>query len=792
MYDTALIKQRFSCVEAARQLGLSIRKSGDRCVSPLRKDAANKTSFVVYEQWWYDFGAARGGDVIDLWAELRFDGNRGRAIYDLAVRTGTPQDREDPDTDWMEYTQDLCNRAAWWHSRLTDGDRDYLHARGLTDATIDALLMGRTEEGRLSIPYRKNGYVAYYCTRYLPGGKYPESKYRKQKLDGMCEHVPWGLDTLNREGETLVIAEGAFDAISFWQEGFPVLSAITGNFSREQLPQVLAAARRFKQVLIVYDNDPKTHAGEHFTQRMANILLKARVPFLVGQVPAPYHDISDYYAAGNSLAPIVENAVDGLLHVALQFTEFSQLEQFCYQICRHIKRSRLDGLFSQLEKSNRFSEKAVKLLYKSCTTAPPENIIAGEILRERQLIYIISVGFYEYSSGVWTRIPDETVQSYADQTYGEFSTAQRLSAVCKLLKIRAQENVLFDRQPVWNFINGTLELDTGNFREARPGDYCSFQAKYPYNPQAVCPNWEQFIRDITAGDARAEELLQFIPAYALFHDCPHEKIFVLTGNGGNGKSKYLQLLGELFGEENCSHLPPRALLDKFQIIQLRSSIINLAGEIRSDLRDVEEQMKLIASGEPVSGCYKGEQFVTFRPRTKLVYASNGQLVSGDTSEGLARRLSIVDFKVRFVDNPDPTDPLQKQRDISIARRLSAEIATGGIFNWVYAGYKMLKTVGYFTETRDQEELLQDFKTASDPVILFYEDYAPRESLLSNEQLYSDYRLWCDQNGYKPLNSNWFHRNFRQAAKRDYIPVRTGQGKGYQRRPAGRETAAVDS
>lgn len=780
MYDTTMIKQRFSCTEAAKELGLPIYRSGDRCVSPLRSEATNSTSFVVHDDFWYDFGAGKGGDVIDLWAELRCNGNRGKAIYDLAVKTGVQSDRT-VDGDWIQYTQALCNQAAWWNSQLTNEDRQYLKSRGLTDNTIDALLIGRTEDGRLSIPYRKNGYIAYYCTRYLPGGRWPESKYRKQKLDGMCEHIPWGLDTLTRKGDILVIAEGAFDAISFWQENYPVLSAITGMFSQEQLPQVIAAMRRFKQVLLVYDNDPATHAGEKFTERMADILTKAHIPFLVGQVPVPYHDVSDYYAAGNSLEPIVANAVDGLEHIVLQFKEFADLESFCYQISRHIKRSRLDELFTALEHSNRFNEKALKSLFKACTTAPSENIVAGEIKNSHRLVYILFVGFYEYLSGVWKRLPDEIIQGYADQAYGEFSTAQRVAAVCRLLKVRVQENILFDRSPVWNFVNGTLELDTGIFREARPGDYCSIQSQYPFDPQAPCSHWEQFIDDITCGDAHAAELLQFIPAYALFHNCPHEKIFVLTGNGGNGKSKYLQIIGELFGEDNCSHLPPRALLDKFQLIQLRSTIINLAGEIRSDLHDVGEQMKLISSGEPISGCYKGEQFVTFRPRTKLVYACNGQLQSDDTSEGLTRRLVIVDFKARFVDNPDPKDPYQKQRNIAISDALMEEIATGGIFNWVYAGYKMLRTVGYFTETHDQNELIRDFKAASNPVLLFYDEYHPVDAQLTNDQLYSDYRLWCDRNGFRPLNSSWFHRNFRKVAEHDYEPFRSATMKGYKKK-----------
>ena len=781
MYDIEQIKQRLSCVDVAQRCGLPITKSGDRCVSPLRAGASNPSSFVVDDEFWYDFGDGRGGDCIDLMAEIQFNGDRGSAIRELARLTGVVDNDPRPD-GWLAYTQNLCNMVAHWQTRLTAEDRDYLHSRGLSDFTIESLRLGRTDDGRLSIPYIKNGYVAYYCTRYLPGGAYPDSKYRKQKRDDYCEHIVWGLDTLNRSEDILVIAEGAFDAMSFVQEGYPCISAITGSFSKDQMPTVLAAARKFKKVLIVYDNDAKSHAGEKFTYRMANTLVKNRIPFIVGTVPAPYKDVSEYYAVGGDLSKIIDAAVDGTHYIAGTLHDFEELEKFIYMVARHTKRTKLESLFGYLRKTSDFDSKRLETLFKSATTAPPETMVADELMKKHKLLFIDSVGFYEYSGGVWQRRSDTFIKAYADKQYGEFSTAQRIGAICNLLKSRARQDVSFNQNPVWNFINGTLELDTGKFRDHNPNDYCSFQASYPYNPDATYSSWSQFIDDVTGGDPKSSELLQFIPAYVLFQSCPHEKIFVLTGSGGNGKSRYLEVLRQLFAPA-VSHLKPRALLDKFQLITLRESFINLAGEIRSDLRDVEEAMKSISSGEPQSACFKGEQFVNFIPRTKLVYACNGQISSGDTSDGLARRLIIVDFKMKFVDIPDPEDPYQRRKDIHILDKLADELQSGGIFNWVYAGYKLLRTVGYFTETSDQAELISDFKRASNPVLLFYEDFIqpnmPEE--LQNKVLYWDYKQWCDDNGHKPMASNWFHREFRVVAERHYEAVRNSKSKGYKKK-----------
>lgn len=777
MYDIVKIKERINCVALAQQLGLPISKAGDRCVSPLRTGATNKTSFHVEDQFWFDFGDSRGGDVIDLLAELKYSGDKGAAIRELAKITGVEDDNKHSG-NWVQYTQNLCNQIAFWQTKLTSDDRAYLHSRGLTDQTIETLKIGRTEEGRLSIPYFKNGYVAYYCTRYLPGGAYPESKYRKMRRDDLCEHIVWGLDSLSREGDTLIIAEGAFDAISFYQENFPVISAITGHFSREQLPTVLSVAKQFRRVFIVYDDDSKTsNAGEKFTQRMARILLRHRIPFVIGTVPAPYHDISDYYAAGNALEPLIVNAQDGLHYLISRITEFSELEQFCYSVCRHIKRTQLEELFTAIIKSERFNDRAVKSLYKSCTTAPPETIVADEIIRDHQLKFIHGVGFYEYSSGYWQHRLDGQIRNYVDDTLGEFATAQRVAAITRLVADRTLSTGEFNTKPVWNFINGTLELDTGVFRDHNPGDMCSIQASYPYDPDATCPHWEQFIRDIMDDRPVEMELLQFIPAYVLFQDNPHEKIFYLTGEGANGKSRYTMILRKLF-EPSVTNLTPREFTQKFDLIRLRDSVLNIAGEIRSDLSRSEESLKAISSGETISACYKGKDVIEFEPRAKLLFAGNGKLTSEDTSDGLARRLIIVDFPMRFVEIP--RRPNERLVDIHLMDKLLPELS--GIFNWVYRGYQLLRTVGYFTMTNNQVEMVQEFKRSSNPVLSFWEEqFTTHPPELENKQLYSDYRAWCAEAGVAPLGRNTFLTEFTNVSAEVYTKTawtvrRDGQPK----------------
>lgn len=824
MYDLTEIKSRLTCVEYARSQGLPIHKSGDRCASPFHA-GKNPTSLVVHDDFWYSHSDAVGGDVIDFCAMLRHDGNRGAAIRELATLTGATEPANA--AAWRNYTQNLGNAVAAWHQKLTDDDRDYLHSRGITDETINKLMLGRCtapgHRGRLVIPYWKNGYVAYYATRERPGCQSPDAKYKKQTIDDFNEHVVWGMDTLSRPGDTLVIAEGAFDALSFYQgdalardgshttpdagatfRPFPVISAITGMFSASQLPTVLAAARSFQNVFMVYDNDPRTHAGAKFTIRTARILARNRIPFTVGIVPR-YHDVSEYYAAGGDLSELIASGTHGLEYLLQHDTSISRLadtepysgaicdylndghcdaitdiilrlrasateiEAFMYSIARYTRRERLAFLFDQLTRQGEFNPRWLQNLLTAVTKAPSERVVADAIREKHQLIYCTGTGFYEYDGGVWQPRDDLAVRGYAIQYLGVFATDQRARAATGLLKSLCLADVTFNTAHVWNFINGTLELDTGTFRPANPLDYCSIQMRYPYNPDALCTAWRQFIRDVTADDEKSMELLQFLAGYVLYSDCPLERIFYLVGSGANGKSRFLDILVRLFDERNCTSLSPTALTKDFQLAQLHSSVLNICEEISGSLENTEELLKSLSSGGIQNACFKHMPYFNFRNRAKLVFASNEPPSSRDTSDGMARRLIIVNFPVKFVENPDPDNPYERQRRTDISEPLMQELTTGGIFNWCYEGYRVLQQVGYFTETDDQAVMMQDFREASNPVLLFYQDCIepsmPHE--LGTRELYSDYKQWCVDNGEYPLSNARFHVEFKKVTAGKY-------------------------
>lgn len=736
--DLSLIKQRMSCIDYAKISGIPVSKPGDRCASPIRSGADNRTAFVVYEDFWYDFVAQLGGDVIDLCALKQFEGNRGAAISHLARLTGVEYEQN---AKWVDYTQHLCNLVEKWHKELTEPHSEYLKHRGILQTTIDELKIG-TKGSRIVIPYWKNGYICYYISRKDPSDKSDSPKYVKAKLDGSNENIPWGLPTL-KAGQPLYIAEGAFDALSIYQEGKSVLATMGGHFSKPQLEQVRKAAEAASEVILTFDND---EAGRSFTRALGEFLFNHRIKFSTLVIPSRYKDVSECYEAEGRLPSTTQ---DGIEFLAETLTEWEDFKAFAYKAGRMLDKSSISQLFSKVK---RFDAIALKDLKSDVTSCPAEGKIVNEI--KGDLLYHPSVGFFTYDGTRWARISDEEVKARIAKALGRFKSGSKCNSIITLLKAETARVVEFNRQNKVNFINGTLDLDTLEFSpDHNPNDFLTYCMKYPYKPGKYYKPWSDFIEDIMNGDERKQSLLQEAAGYVLFPNNAFQKCFVLIGSGANGKSVFLNILTHIFGEENVSNIEMSAFAKDFQVIHLMNSLINISSETKSNIAGAESVFKQIVAGDSVSSCYKGKDMISFRPRSKLFIACNEYMKSRDTTEGYLRRLCFIKFPMHYVDNPtQPNDrPINRELGKDFEKHLTE------IFNWVLDGYRSLRADREFTVTDEQSEIISDYKEVINPLISFVKDYELDGDYASNDEFYRDYLVWCEQCGHKSRTKQSFLR-----------------------------------
>lgn len=788
-----LIKKSVSCVDYCRERGVILTEYSHgeyRSNSPFRVDSSNPTSFLVQETIWCDYGAGdgddAGGDIFSLvMAFERCEFSEAALI--LGRRIGLP------DPVQVKKRDALSEKINKWHKALTDEDRNYLHSRGITDEDIARNKIGRITEGndtgRIVVPYFENNRPVYYASRAGVGQEItPENpKYKKAYKDGTVKHVPWGLHTLDRNRKNnpspdiLCIAEGMFDALSFESRGYCVLSAITGIFPKDQLPEVIRICRQFEKVFIVYDYDPKTKSGQKFTDKMAKLLLSNNIEFIVGRLqpnnPNEKIDVSEYYQNGGSLERLITLAIPGIEFIVQSQEDVVDFERFMFEHKMQMNKTTVIRLVQDFQKyyeRNRMGDldkDYFKMLQKDILSEPSDPWVVDRVLAKHQLIYSEPTGYMEYDGTRWRYITDTTVSGYINDVLGNLARATKTNSVLKTMRPRCeidQVSLKLNQKPVLNMLNGVLRFDgKGGFvfdQKHNPDDYCTYMLPYPYNPDASFGNWADFINSTMDGDMEAISVLQEYLGYMFFPDCRHEKALCLTGRGSNGKSIFQEAIEAMVGPENFSKVGLTDLSDKangYSIPQLGSSLINVASETTSDATGAEDKFKMVTSGNAISARQIYKAPITIIPRAKWIVSCNDFIVSrNDKSDGWRRRWLIVDFKLSFVENP--TLPHERKMNLAYKNAFKSPEELSGILNWVLIGYTRLMKQGRFTESKAVNETMKEYREIVDPITVFMQEFKmPVDGFITRKDLYSAYKEWCSENGHGQMSNGQFMRKFRR-------------------------------
>ena len=212
------------------------------------------------------------------------------------------------------------------------------------------------------------------------------------------------------------------------------------------------------------------------------------------------------------------------------------------------------------------------------------------------------------------------------------------------------------------------------------------------------------------------------------------------------------------------------LADKFQLINLQSAMLDISEEVKNDITNSEAMIKKIVSGDTLSACHKGKPFINFKARTKLILSLNNYPKFSDKSDGITRRLSFVEFPLKFVEVPK--EPNERPINRTLESTFAENSHLSGIFNWVLDGYIMVRRCGYLTETYEHQTVLDEFKEDSDPTITFVRQLEIN-CRVSYANLYDMYKDWCDDNGYRPEPSRSALRSIGKHIKSFRKDLKTG-------------------
>lgn len=214
------------------------------------------------------------------------------------------------------------------------------------------------------------------------------------------------------------------------------------------------------------------------------------------------------------------------------------------------------------------------------------------------------------------------------------------------------QNIIFDKNELVSFSNGTLDLETLVQHPFKKDDYLT--SKLPVNVSLNSPNGglvAEYARHLLGDE---EKTLSEWFGYMFFKDASNiNAIMFMQGVGGNGKSTLLKTLLESFGNFGSS-ISFKQLSGKDSdryVNQLSTAYANILTESDTQINnDGMTLIKKISSGDPITANPKGKETFTYTPRAKFLISVNYHLPVFEDSKEYQRRLVLLSADAKPIES----------------------------------------------------------------------------------------------------------------------------------------------
>lgn len=309
----------------------------------------------------------------------------------------------------------------------------------------------------------------------------------------------------------------------------------------------------------------------------------------------------------------------------------------------------------------------------------------------------------------------------------------------------------FDADPMlFNCVNGTVDLRTGELRKHDRGDLLTRISPATFEPCAAAPVFREMLHRTFAGNESMIAYLQRVVGYSLTGRTDEQCLFFLYGPGCTGKSAFTELLRVLFGDY-AMHAPfatfeerrsegPRNDLARLQGARLVTAVESCEG------RSLDEaSVKALTGSDTITARFLNREFFEYRPQFKLMFASNHRPRIRGTDEGIWRRIRLIPFTVVVPES---------QRDPRLGERLRAELP--GILAWAVEGCLAWQREGLGTP-EEVRKATAEYREASDPLGDFLRDRCTQVagSTTPSAELYKCYVEWARESGERELRQRDF-------------------------------------
>ena len=358
-----------------------------------------------------------------------------------------------------------------------------------------------------------------------------------------------------------------------------------------------------------------------------------------------------------------------------------------------------------------------------------------------------------WDHGVYLDHGEVLVKMLAEKQVENCTTHMRTEILNTIRATTVVQRDRFDAVPgIVNVRNGLLRIDGMAFGPHDPDHLSRVQLNAEYDPDAGAEGFERFLAEVIPDREDRETLMEVVSTALVGNQVNLEKIVMFVGEGHNGKSTLLEVISEVLGQGNISHVSIHQLIEeRFARAELDGKMANIYADISANEITNLGVIKSLVTGEPVMAEYKGQPIFVLRNKAKLVFSCNRLPDIGEDSDAVFRRFIIINFPVQFdgaSDNPN------------LKRELTTEREKSGILNMMLASLRrVIDNGGKLTHGKTIDSMRDAWRTQSDHIKRFAADCLRKADGHNEDKtdVYQAYTTYCRFAREQPMDNQPFSR-----------------------------------
>jgi putative DNA primase/helicase len=281
--------------------------------------------------------------------------------------------------------------------------------------------------------------------------------------------------------------------------------------------------------------------------------------------------------------------------------------------------------------------------------------------------------------------------------------------------------------------------------------------------------WLQFLNEVFEGDDTIIKYVQKAMGYSMTGSTKEEIMFILLGDGSNGKSVLLETFNEALGDYGATSNVEILLERKYGSKENKGDIARLNGlrQVTTEEPSLGDKMNESAiktmtsgSGKIVARHLYANEF-EFSPKMKIWMAANYKPTIRGTDHGIWRRIRMIPFEVTFD---------ERKQDKDLKDKLKQEIPQ--ILGWMMNGCLLWQKEG-LKEPKKLKKAQHDYRAEMDVVQKWIDEVcvlAPTAREKSSV-LFDNFSNYVKTNKEFQLSHTMFGRNMgKKFKKRVYMGV----------------------